>query len=299
MSELPRKTIEELVTLYTTEPKVADVFTEGECDRDILEWFVKSVFGSSVNIGVYPIDSVELSDQLLRKQGLTRSNRSEVIALCTELHSQCGHGFLGATGVVDRDLRGLVEEMWACPFVLVTDHACMEGYYCCEQALQKLISVNLRRIKKSAGDILAEIVPLATEMFLLRAASISLGLGWHWQDGLAFVDSTEPLSYRRNDHVRAYLGLNQAMARQPTIESEVERLRSQLMGNGLVYFNGHDLINLISKCCKRYYSKAHDLDRLKPHVLVQALLCSLDTERLRQAPMFQSLSTRLRAALAQ
>lgn len=61
--ELPRPTIEELISRYTLEPTLDDVFVEGAFDKNILD--VRARMQADRRITVYEIDSVDATSPRL------------------------------------------------------------------------------------------------------------------------------------------------------------------------------------------------------------------------------------------
>src|ERR1700744_3146973 len=99
MSELPRKKIDELLTLYSLEKTIFDIFVEGACDKRLLNWFLENS-STQRQWQVYTIDTIDVSGDTVRKWNLTPSNKTEVIVLCSEIHEK-GDYSKSVAGVID------------------------------------------------------------------------------------------------------------------------------------------------------------------------------------------------------
>jgi hypothetical protein len=296
LPDLPRRTIDELVTLYEFEPRIKDVFAEGHCDEAILRWFIDATFSQGPNVGVYPIDEIDVPLEVLNKHALTSGNRSEVIALCLELEAHFGPGFSRATGIIDRDAGEILGEICECSLLVKSDYSCVEMYLFSEKCLAKMLNLAFPGTKRSADEVIAELAPVLRELFLIRAANQSLGLGAKWIAIDRFVSVNRGIvQFRLGDFQRHYLQSGGVWERRVEFETEVNRLRARLPGNFRLGANGHDAICLLGHFLRNFYKKAKDGDRTQPHVLVHLLTCSLEVGDCQGQSMFQRILERLTA----
>jgi hypothetical protein len=103
---MPRRTIKDLVARYTLEPTLRDVYVEGRFDQRILRLFFREAGCDKPSINV--IDFVHIPEQLLTKYQATRGEKTELLALASEIHSILGDT-QGFTAVVDADFDRLLE----------------------------------------------------------------------------------------------------------------------------------------------------------------------------------------------
>jgi hypothetical protein len=101
---LPRWTVPELITRYTLEPKLRDIFVEGYFDKNLIDKCM-SLSRSSL-LSVYVIDSIQVDGNVLAKHGLTSGNKNRLIALAHELSSLDDAEF---KILIDKDL-----DHWIC-----------------------------------------------------------------------------------------------------------------------------------------------------------------------------------------
>jgi hypothetical protein len=294
--DVPRRTVEELVALYSLEPEVKDVFAEGYSDQTILRWFIDAAFSGSSNVGVYPIDEIDVPVEVLAKHGLNTGNRSEVIALCLELEAQLGSDFPRVTGIIDRDADDVLGLACNCGLLLRSDFSCLEMYLFSENCLAKVLKLAFPKVKRTPKEVIRQLAPLLRELFLARAANQSLGLGAKWIAIDGFVELRDSvIHFRLEDFRRNFLQKSGVWDRREEFENEINALRVKLPEDFRFAANGHDAVEMLGQFLRSLCKKAKDCDKTPPHVLVHLLTCSLEAAEVQKNPMFQKVLERLMA----
>ncbi|MGN6552724.1 MAG: hypothetical protein ACTHLW_03200 [Verrucomicrobiota bacterium] len=292
--DVPRRTVEELVALYSLEPEVQDVFAEGCCDQSILRWFIDTACSACANVSVYPIDEIDVPAEVLEKYGLTTGNRSEVIALCLELEAQMGADFTRATGIIDKDADDLLGLNCNCDLLLKSDFSCLEMYLFSETCLAKVLKLAFPKSRCSPSDVVSQLAPLLKELFLARAANQSLALNAKWIAIEGFISiEGGVVSFRLDDFHRHFLQNSGMWGRRKEFETAVATLRTKLPKDFRFGANGHDAVCAMGHFLRSTCKKAKDSDRTPPHVLVHLLTCSLEIADVQKQPMFKQLLKRL------
>jgi len=291
---IPRRTIEELRSLYSLEPSVRDVFVEGPSDQRFFRWFVDSEVSDGPGVGIHCIDEIDVPAELAVKHGRTPGHRSEVLVLCSELEATFGDGFTRATGIVDQDVSAIIPDVDVSALVLKTDYACLEAYGCTNECLKKLISIAFGRVKKTPAEILAAIGPTLRFLFAVRAANERLGTRLVWIDFLSYVkfDGHE-ITFREADFLRAYLQIGRLTKKFDAFQKEVAAILATLSPDPRMSMNGHDAITLLGFYLRGFHKKAEDADRTKVHVLGHLVCCCTSSAELRVQAMFSALVSRV------
>src|ERR1700757_3030824 len=94
-----KRQIADLISLYTLEPRIRDVFVEGPTDQRILSWFfseTKQDLG-----GVHEVDSVNVPADVVRNYGMDTSSKGcRQIALANELERGLGRANTSASVLI-------------------------------------------------------------------------------------------------------------------------------------------------------------------------------------------------------
>lgn len=83
MTEIARRTIDELRMRYELEPALHDVYVEGQFDQDVISTCLRE--HGEYERTVYSIDSIEVPIGILAAHHLTDGNKQRVLALAQEL----------------------------------------------------------------------------------------------------------------------------------------------------------------------------------------------------------------------
>lgn len=294
LAEIPRRTIDELVSLYSLEPSITDVFVEGPCDQRLLRWFVDSELSGGAEVGIYTVDEIEVRSELVKKYGRTPGNRSEILVLCSELEAVLGRKFGRATGVIDQDMSLVIPDGDVSHLVLKTDFACLDAYIFSVQNLEKLRALSFMKVKKTAAAIIETLTPILKFLFAVRVANEKLGTKFEWIDFSSFVSVEENLlKFRHEDFLRSYLRKGNSVHQRGNFIKEVASVSCVLPEDYRSSMNGHDAVALLGIYLRSFHKKAEDVDRTKPHVLRYLLCCCTEASQLRNENMFSSLLGRL------
>lgn len=291
-SDIPRRKIEELISLYSLEPTIRDVFVEGPTDQRIFRWFIDSVLTANNSIGIYAIDEVDIRSQLVTKHGLTPGNRSEVIVLFHELEGTYKLSSTQATGIIDRDLSDALPDSYIPPHVLKTDYSCLESYIFSPENLTKLTTLSFN--KAQAAKIITSIGPILRRLFAIRISNQRLKTKLEWIDFSSYIKvEKDKLEFRSDAFIREYFIKNLTSVTLAEFKQDVEATLQSLPVDIKKTLNGHDAIIVLGIYLRSLYKKTEDTDRTKPHVLCHIMQHCMSTSNLRTESLFSTLLNRL------
>ena len=75
---IPKRTIDEVKAKLLLEKDIKEIYVEGFFDRDLIKWVLINL--NLEHVRVYPITSIDLQEEELKKLDLTNGNRQRVIA---------------------------------------------------------------------------------------------------------------------------------------------------------------------------------------------------------------------------
>ncbi|MBA7495409.1 hypothetical protein ES702_05991 [subsurface metagenome] len=244
-----RKEIQELVALYSLEPELKDVYVEGTCDKNLLDWFLLERRMEGVN--VYTVDTINVSDEVVNRYGLSSgSNRSRIIALSEELaaHLPPGHRIIC---VADRDYEDYLPSGHTNVFLEFTDYTSADLYLLRQRTLRKLLSLVLGGFPLTLDDIMRQIVTILEQVFLVRLANAALGWNMKWVPFTKYVQIDGALNFAVDRFTDAYLQKNNRWDERSAFKAKQEELRAQLRGDPRHRIRGHDLMELLHYAVKK------------------------------------------------
>jgi len=248
-----RKRIDELVARYSLEPKLKDVYVEGEIDKYILEWFLTTINRQDINI--YTIDTVEVSEDVLQLYGLgIGSNRSRVIALSAklaiilppEIHILC---------LADRDHEDYIPTNVNNSFLVFTDYNSIELYLLKPSTIRKLFYLVLGGFPLTVEQIFKQVLSILEEVYLFQLTNQALGWNMQWIDFTRFIKIGSKISFDLKIFEKAYLIKNSRFPQLVFFNEKKEELRSLLKDEPGLRLGGHDLMELLYFLVKKLKKK--------------------------------------------
>ena len=286
MTGLPRRSISDLVTMYTLEPTLADIYVEGSTDKALLEYLI-----TNTNISIIDISVIDVPSALTDELHLTSGNRQRVMALGVALEKELSGPDYLIRCVIDADYDRLLNtEDNASSYQRITDYSCLESYWFTPLALDKYRTLGLH----NAGplremDLYSTLIPIVRECFLLRASARSIGVPLSWLDPTSCLQkSGSQVNLDVNEFVDRWLNKNGQYSIRDQLFSEVERLRDRLDADARNYTHGHDLINILSWLIKPY---ARPVQLANSEVVSRMLACCGERSDLLSYPLLAELST--------
>lgn len=174
---IPKKKLSEIKTRLRREPKVREVYVEGIFDRDFYKWILSKL--EIEDVKVYPISVIDISEEMLKNNGLTNGERQKVQAAAfdfvieVDLHKQI-------LFLIDADLDYLLERAEYTPPLRITSGTSAELILWKKNTLEKFFSLALGcdSPERLASEIMNFVEPIVTSLCEFRAAKEILGENW-------------------------------------------------------------------------------------------------------------------------
>lgn len=242
MADLPRMQIHELALRYELEPNLRDVFVEGVFDRELLsEWAARR----GCDQIFYEIDSVDVPDEVLRRHGLTRGNKQEVMALARELsviEKDCAYRCL-----VDRDLDQWLGKLEVIPRLCWTGSTAIETYFLTSDFVRRCVVLVARSKIEDWTEFFSSFVAVLRKMYAIRLADRDLMWCMNWLPfGKSLALSGGRLSFDSGGYVEKLLKANARWAGRDVFEGKVADWGGALVGEDGECVRGHDFVFLMA-----------------------------------------------------
>ncbi|WNC95037.1 hypothetical protein RI103_34750 [Paraburkholderia sp. FT54] len=280
---IPKRTIKEIVVKYQLEPSIREVFVEGLFDRDLFKWFLKKLELSAVK--VYPIASVEVDGDMLKRYGLTSGERQRLIAFAEEA-SALGAVSTVVSCVIDSDLDYVLGIERDCPLLTRTDGTSAELLAWKTEVLQRFCSMVLGSDRPEAVvETILAVEPKICNVFLLRCALAKLGLSWELIEVDILFDRKNPITF--DDYCRRVANKNSGLKDLPSITECLKELGAQAEAIPRQRrMRGHDLMEAARKVLQ---NTRFDHGCLRNGLdLSRTLMGSLEWENVQADPLVNS-----------
>lgn len=242
MTDLARRSIDELIVRYELEPTLDDVFVEGDFDKEVLSAaFLDSGLPERA---IYDIDTVEVPMALLSSYGLTDGNKQRVIALSRELSKL--EGQLAQLCLVDKDLDHWFGELEANKAIKWTTHASLDLHFFTERHLRDVLLV---ACKAAIGDFPAFFNSLRSvllDLYALRLADRELDwkLKWHRSTSCLSRNGSSVV-FDLDVYIDRLLQANGKYPRKPEFERSLDGWKSRLVIDCRQCIRGHDFVDVV------------------------------------------------------
>lgn len=242
MSDLPRRTIAELVARYDLEPKLCDVIVEGQFDREVISRSLLDA-GQPPRI-VYEVDTVDVPDDLVAQYGFTMGNKQRVIVLARELvrlPDTCAFRCL-----VDRDLDHWFGSMEQVKRLLWTDYCALELYFFSDEVLQDILVTAAKCRIAKWNEYRDSMIATLRTLYLLRLADRELELNLKWLSADKCLSlKSDVIELDECEYIKRLLCKNARSQQLTSYETCVERWGAKVTGDHRLYIHGHDFVKLL------------------------------------------------------
>lgn len=287
----PRRTIDELATIYHLETDLRDVFVEGPTDKSFIHWYFECI--KLKNPRAYEIDDIDVPSELLSASDLKDGNRGRVIALAFALEKLLASAASQFCCIADRDLDEHLGIRYSCDPLLFSDYTSIEMYVCTPAAIDKFIRLYCRKTSIDHDDVLPGIVNVSKQLFRIRLALKKLALPCKWVKlDRSLIYSSGELSLDVEDFFGRLLSSGGLHSERRNIVEASTELKASLTGDDRQLMHGHDFVQAFA-----YYFRKRFGDNVlfSEKVVARSLMLCADERYLSSEPLFQNLVARVTA----
>lgn len=243
MTEIPRRSIEDLAVRYALEPDLQDIFVEGYFDQEIISNFISK--SRNRNRIAYVIDGVDISNEVVERHGFTLGNKQRVIALARELQhlpSKCSFCFL-----VDKDLDHWFGPLETTHRLKWTEYCSLELYFWSESFL-KDIFIKMAKCKIDNWDVFYQsLIDTLQFKYLLRLADHELKYHIKWISLSKYIKiNNNSILFNHDDYIDRVLQQNSKYQFKNSFIESISKWRNKLVADNRMQIHGHDFIEIIA-----------------------------------------------------
>lgn len=280
-----RRSIEEVVTLYSVEPSLRDVYVEGPSDAAIVEWFLDRLKPKNPT-RVYDSDAIDVPRELVEAKGMSVGAKGRLLTFALEIAGYLGDkADINTRVVIDTDWSHIDGSKLGLTFVLYTDATSMDLYILGPRSMTKALKL-IFRTNDDPSELIRRIEPTLRALFITKAADsiAGLGLGDMEFSGCCSLEGDKVVldvdEYRTRFLNRGARGAG----RRRFLES-VRLLELNPIQDIAMSADGEHLISLLAWI---YRSRLPAALR-NPQALKRALVACLEFDELREQELFVAL----------
>lgn len=284
---MEHRTINELITLYTLEPNLRDLYVEGTSDKKFFEWFFNNLGCDTINI--FEINTIDIENSLINNYSLSSGNRDRVIVLSLEFRRFLNKNIKYLLCIADSEFDFLLGRKYNSRYLLYTDYTSLDLYFFSEYILEKLFMLGVSKVPCNIKSLFSNLSEILQEVFLIRSVNVKLGWNLHW---VCFTNNcrieNKIIKFDRNKFIEKYLNSNGRLGDRDKFNEVYEKLSNIKVETFKQRIRGHDYLKLmgwyISKIVGRGGNKYRDIN-----VIRSLIITSVDKKSLLKEKLFQKL----------
>ncbi len=240
---LPRWSLDDIITRYSLEPGLRDVFVEGEFDQEIISRSAKH--HGKEDIVIYPSDCVEISRELLLKHRLTLGNKQRLIALSREIENAGVKANLVI--LVDRDIDHMVGMLESQRNLRWTRYCDIQCYLFSKRLVQEIVCEVARAKVTDFDSYFASLISVSRFIFAFRLVNHDMRLNLKIIDwSKILVAKNDSISLDENEFIKRVLNKNAKSAIADEFHNRILLWMDKLNGDFRLWVRGHDFVELMA-----------------------------------------------------
>ncbi len=276
MSNLPRRTIPELATLYRLRPDIRDLFVEGDADKCLYEWYLLRRCENTVT--VWAVDKIEVPHDLMSLYGLDIGNKGRAVAIALELDKLLPVGSPSracVTVLVDSDGNNLIAPTIQLDILIWTSRSSVELVVIEQNAIDRFLRI-IVHADLNAHRVIECLLPTLMMLWSIKTANYLTGrkMSWISFEKMCSLEG-DNIIFDKSEFIRRYANHDK------TVAAEIETVSQSLRGkvkDALTAINWHHFVDLFRWYLLQFLSNNGVLkDRLS---FERALLGSVEISQM-------------------
>lgn len=284
MLDIKRK-LEELITIYSLEEELIDIYVEGPTDRFIIENFIDY---KKIDKSVIEIDTIDLSEtQELFPDLDLRSNKDKLISLSRILSKSNIQSDVKC--IVDRDFDGILNPLTVNNHLHYTDYSCIESYIFCKKHIEKIIKIGIVNFPHHTEIVISEISKVLKGLFLIRMVNKKFGFNFAFpkiENNITIDKKTGLCKFDFYNFIEIYINVNKLREQKKEIIDFIEEISKDLNEDIRFNMNGHDFIEILFN----YINKIKNTSNFRFENFEKAIYLSIQPNFLEDYELFKTIT---------
>ncbi|MEY8759316.1 hypothetical protein [Chryseobacterium tongliaoense] len=286
MLDIKRKW-EELVTIYSLENELIDVYVEGPSDKNVIDNFFEYKNNNYQNvIEINDIDVSNLKDNFIDLD--LKSNKDKLIALSRILEKESLSTNIKC--IIDKDFDDILNSKQENKNILYTDFCCMESYFFSKKYIGKFLKIAINNFPYTAEQTLLQISQLLIGFFKIRLINkyFDFNFGIPKIEKQVVVNKkTGICSFNFEILLDNFINQNKLKDRELEIKKFINEFDSLLNPDIRHNMNGHDFIEILF----HYINKIKNTNNFKLDNFEKAFYVAIQPNYFDEYNLFSELTT--------
>jgi hypothetical protein len=290
MSTYPveRRKISELITLYTLEPELCDIYVEGISDKILINRYLQH---HQCDTNIIEIDDIDFSELYGDHPHLKSNCKNKIIAMARSLNENFLNALSGVMCIADRDfddLFGLIEKH---NYLYYTDFSSAEVYFFNEESVNIFFRDILHDFPVNAEEVIRNLQVPLNALFNIKASLIEvfgpeLEVNNFNYSKLIEIDKRKgSISLNHSEYINRFLNSRDLMYGKLRVETAFAKFSTNKIYLPISKIRGHDLVNLFYA----YFDKIKNNIKLSLEAFDRLLFMCVDLAKVDDYSLFKLL----------
>lgn len=256
---IPRRQIEDLKLLYKLHPQRNDIYVEGRFDRDVYEHFAQK--HNLLKHAFYDADSFEVSDDLLKKHGLSRGRKQHLQVLARELAISAAEAKLKC--IIDRDLDHWFVDLEKNPLLCWTHYSDVECYYLDSETIHDILTRCAKASIKDWDAFYDSFIVVLKSLYAMRLTSkdMKLNISWINPDKMLKKDGGN-IRFNDDEYIKRLMLNNSHGAALQDFIKIYKKWIALLNKDIRLCVRGHDILTLLAWTSTKFNGNSFNTEAL-------------------------------------
>lgn len=287
-TSIEKRKISELITLYTLEPELNDIYVEGPSDKCLLNRFLNNNNGI---VNIIEINDIDFSELYKNLPNLKSNCKNKIIELSNQLESNFSNSLSQVMCIVDRDFDDFLSRIIINSYLHYTDFSSIELYFFNQNSFNIFFKDILHGFPFNSEHIIAQLKPVLNDIFNVKLALLNVfGCDFETNDydfkKLIIIDKTNgTISFDPKDYIYRFLNTKKLMSFKNSVEEHFFKLTESSTPTLDLKVRGHDFIYL-------FYTY---IDKIKNHIKInldtieRVVFICIDLNCIAETNLFQTI----------
>jgi hypothetical protein len=283
-----KRKLSEVITLYTLEPELADIYVEGINDKCLINrFFINKKF----SINIVEINDIDFSDLYDTKPYLKSDCKKKIIELSDQLELNFEDTLKKITCIVDRDFDAYLNLLIVNSYLRYTDFSSIELYFFNHVSLNIFFDNILHGFPIASYQIIDQFESVLSTIFDFKLSLLQLfGIEYEVNDfnfnKLILINKvTGEISFDCPEYINRFLNSRGLANQKDIIVDRFTNISTQHTDSFIYRIRGHDLVNLLFY----YINKIKNHIRLSSETFERVIILCIDLDTVFDMNLFVAL----------
>ena len=289
-----KRSLTELLTLYSLEPELSDIYVEGPSDKCLINRYLKK---HDKVINIVEINDIDFSELYEIKPELKSNCKNKVVELSNQLEDNFADSLKKVICITDRDFDNFLNKIVVNSYLHYTDLSSIEMYFFNENSLNIFFKDILHDFPFSSGDIIEQLQPILNHIFNIKLALLNVfGDAFEVNDfdfkKLTIISKESgKIDFNPSDYIYRYLNTKHLMAHKNAVDEEFALLTKTHPDSIGLKIRGHDFMYLFFL----YVDKIKNHIKLSLETLERVAFVCIDLDFIEENNLFKTISQKMSA----